>query len=253
MGKTLSLGLLGAFLASFLPLASLAAVRRTEVFAQDFEAALCGTVPKGMGDAFAANKTNELCRYVTNIDAATGGQSLMYDFSQLAASSRTQNGRSHGWLSWWGNENLTNGWLRWSMSVKRLSGSMTGEIRSTIGWRSRPSVKSPMWIAYWLALDESFRVRCEGRNTRNVEIGKLPQGRWCRLDLVLPLPSNPSTNAYGRVSVKGADGRFAPGPRVAIPLGDLRVLSGYHLMQLGGSGHAKWLLDDISLMAISEM
>ncbi len=246
------MGLIGASLVSLLSLSSLAAAKKAVVFSQDFEAARCGGVPKGMGDAWLGNKTNELCRYVTNVDAATGEQALMCDFSQLAASSRGQPGRSHGWLSWWGNEKLTNGWLRWSVSVKRLSGTMTGEIRSTIGWRSRPAVKSPMWIAYWLTLDESFRVRCEGRNTPNVEIGKLPQGRWCRLDLVLPLPANPSTNAYGRVSVKGADGAFAPGPRVTIPLGDLRILSGYHLMQLGGSGHAKWLLDDISLMAISE-
>ena len=250
MGKTLSLGLLGA---SFAALLSIGEAKGEVVFSQDFEAALCGALPKGLNDGWRkAHPTNEMCRYVTNLDAATGGKALLYDFSQLKPGSRIQQGDWHGWLSWWGDAKITNGWMRWSMSVKRLSGALKGEIRSEIGSRAELRMRRHCWIAYWLTFDEMFRVRCEAKGARTIAIGNLPRGRWCRIDLDLPLPGNASTNAYGCVSEKGHDGVFVPGPRVAIPLGDLRLLSGYHLMQIGGSGTAKWLVDDLSLTHFNE-
>lgn len=216
----------------------------------DFEDVLCGGLPKGLSSASNAVTSNALCRYVTNVDAASGRQSLACDFSHLADGSRVQKGAEHGWLSWWGDPKLTNGWLRWSVCVKRRTGSLKGEIRATVGRRTKPDSRRPMWFAWWLTLDEAFGVRPESPGVKRTEVGKIPYNRWCRLELLLPLPANPTTNAYGRVAVREADGRFAPGPRVAIPMGDLKLLSGYHLMQFGGAGRAFWLLDDLAVEAV---
>lgn len=213
------------------------------VFAQDFENSMCGTIPKRLTDDWQLkNPTNEMCRYVTNIDAATGEKSLIFDFSQLSPSSSKghfRRGVWHGWLSWYGKASLTNGWIHWTISVKRLSGLMQGEIRSDIGSRTNPKSKRLCWIAYWLSFGEEFAVRCEAHKAQWNVIGPLPKGRWCKIDLELPLPGNTSTNAWGRVSVKNPEGIFVPGFRVAIPLEDMKLLNGYSLMQIGGYGTAK--------------
>ena len=220
------------------------------LFSQDFEDTVCGSMPKGMVDNWGLkSRTNELCRYVTNIDSATGEKSLMYDFSQLDPSfgGKSPQGVDHRWLSWNGIPKLTNGWIHYSIAVKRLSGSIKGEIRSDIGSRTDLTMKKPYWIAYWLSFGEEFTVRSEARDTKRVSIGALPKRQWCKIDLELPLPSNVATNAWGCISVKGCNGEFLPGPRVAIPLGDMRLLEGYSVMQIGGRGTSKWLVDDISL------
>ena len=249
-GSLLSLAFLLS-LVSFLSLSSLPSFAEPKcelIFSQDFESTPCGRLPKGLNDNWRnRHPTNEMCRYVTNVDAATGERSLMCDFSQLKAGSRVQRAEEHQWLAWRGDDRITNGWIRWSMSVKRLSGEMSGEIRTDIGSRADPKRRRNFWIAYWLRFGEAFTVRNEAQDTQTVSVGALPRGRWCKVDLVLPLPANPSTNAYGRVSVKGPDGTFRPGPRVAIPLGDMSILRGYNLMQIGGGGTAKWLVDDISV------
>ncbi len=239
---------------SFVSLLSLSALPASAkaaeemIFSQDFEETLCGRVPKGLNDNWRnRHPTNEACRYVTNVDAATGKQSLMCDFSQLKAGSRTQRAQEHEWLSWRGDDKITNGWIHWSISVKRLSGEMSGEIRTDIGSRIDPKHRRDFWIAYWLRFGDEFTVRNEARDAQTTSIGALPRGRWCKVDLMLPLPANRSTNAWGRVSVKGANGKFKQGPRVAIPLGDMSILKGYNLMQIGGGGTAKWLIDDISV------
>ncbi len=238
-------------LLSLVSLSSLSAVaeaKREVIFSQDFESSLCGTVPKGLSDNWRhQNPTNEMCRYVTNVDAATGERSLMCDFSQLKAGSRVQRAEEHQWLAWRGDDRITNGWIRWSMSVKRLSGEMSGEIRTDIGSRADPKHRRNFWIAYWLRFGDEFTVRNEARDAQTTSIGALPRGRWCKVDLMLPLPANRSTNAWGCVSVKGSNGKYKKGPRVAIPLGDMSILKGYNLMQIGGGGTAKWLVDDISV------
>ena len=234
----------------FVSFSSLSAVEAEceVIFSQDFESSLCGTVPKGLSDNWRyKNPTNEMCRYVTNADAATGEKSLMCDFSQLKAGSRIQQGEWHGWLAWQGDPSITNGWIHWSMSVKRISGEMQGEIRADLGSRTDPNQRRGFWIAYWLRFGEEFTVRNEAKDAKTVSIGALPRGRWCKIDLELPLPTNPSTNAWGQISVKGVDGSFVPGPRVPIGLGDMTLLSGHSLMQVGGGGTAKWLIDDISV------
>ncbi len=233
---------------SFSSLPAVAEAGREVVFSEDFESSLCGTVPKTLFDNWRhKNPTNEMCRYVTNADAATGEKSLMCDFSQLKPGSRIQQGEWHGWLPWQGDPKITNGWILWSVSVKRLSGEMQGEIRTDIGSRVDPKHRRDFWIAYWLRFGEEFTVRNEARDAKTISVGALPRGRWCKIDLELPLPDNPSTNAWGCISVKGLDGAFKPGPRVAIPLGDMTILSGYSLMQVGGGGTAKWLIDDITV------
>lgn len=224
--------------------------KHTVVFAQDFEDSICGTIPKGLTDNwYLKNPTNEMCRYVTNIDAATGNKSLMCDFSQLSPSfgGIISQGMEHGWLSWKGIPSLTNGWVCFSIAVKRLLGSMRGEIRSDIGSRSDPAMKKPYWIAYWLSFGEELTVRSEAHGAQRVLIGALPKGKWCKIDLVLPLPCNAATNAWGSISVKGKNDEFEQGPQVAIPLGDMRLLKGYSLIQISGRGSTKWLVDDISL------
>ncbi len=245
--KNLSiLSVVALLLHSCLPAA--AKVAEEVIFSENFEETLCGRMPKGLNDHWRSkHPTNEACRYVTNVDAATGKQSLMCDFSQLKAGSRTQRAEEHEWLAWRGDDKITNGWIHWSISVKRFSGEMSGEIRTDIGSRVDPKHRRNFWIAYWLRFGDEFTVRNEARDAQTTSIGTLPRGRWCKVDLMLPLPANRSTNAWGCVSVKGSNGKYKKGPRVAIPLGDMSILKGYNLMQIGGGGTAKWLVDDISV------
>ena len=228
-----------------------AGVKGEVIFSQDFESTICGGRPKNIYDNWGSNPTNEQSRYVTNVDAATGEKSLMCDFSQLKPVSRIQRANSwHERIHYQGDPTITNGWIQWSISVKRLSGEMNGEIRSDIGSRIDPKHRRDYWIAYWINFGEEFTVRNEARDAKTISIGALPKGRWCKIDLMLPLPANRATNAWGRISVKGHNGKFKSGPRVEIPLGDMRLLRGYSLMQIAGDGTAKWMIDDISLTHI---
>ena len=69
-----------------------------------------------------------------------------------------------------------------------------------------------------------------------VNLGKLVFNAWNDVELWLPTEGNRSPVAYGRVN---------GGPWVEMDLGGMVMKGSYDLMQFGGSGKSKWLVDDI--------
>ena len=206
------------------------------LYDEAFDVSRCGSrLPATLASAANAVTTNELCRWVQNADARSAPNALACDFSHLDAGTRGSPGKQHGWLSWWAAPN-TNGWTVFRVSVKGQEGGFCGEIRGHFLHKDDPATKKPQWwIAYWINADESFRVRPHmSKNT--VNLGKLVFNAWNDVEMWLPTEGNRSPVAYGRVN---------GGPWVEMDLGGMVMKGSYDLMQFGGSGKSKWLLDDI--------
>lgn len=209
-------------------------------FIEDFETTQCGQLPKSLSSAANGVTTNELSRWVQNTDAFEGTNALAYDFSQLEAGSRGTPSISHGWLSWYGNDKITNGWIVWKAAFKRDVGNLSGEIRGI--YKDNPQTNPHSWIAYWLTMNDKFIVR--PHTGKDISIGKIPFRQWCQAEIWMPTPCNYSSNAYGRINLKVGD-RFEKGEWKTLPNGPMIMIWGYNLMQIGGSGKSKWLIDDI--------
>lgn len=208
------------------------------LWCEDFDSTPCGgRLPAVLASAANAVTTNELCRWVQNVDARSVPNALAYDFSQLDAGTRGSPAKPHGWMSWTAAPN-TNGWTVCRLSLKGQAGGFCGEIRGHFLHRDDPATKRPQWwIAYWINVDETFRIRPHLNKTW-FSLGKLVFNAWNDVELWLPTEGNRSPVAYGRVN---------DGPWVEMDLGGMVMKGSYDLMQIGGSGSSKWLFDDFSI------
>jgi hypothetical protein len=217
----------------------------TVIFSEGFESTPNGLLPKTFDFQKNDVTTNELCRWTTNLDAFRGRKCLMYDCTQLEDGSRGTPAPWHGWLSWWGDDKIKEGWIVWRVAFKRMSGVLQGEIRSEFKY-SPTSEKTSRWISEWLKFSDTFGIRIEGFR-HHEPIGAIPLHHWCEGEIWLPTPGTPAGHIWARLHVRRPDGSMQKGDWKQLPLGTMEMASGYGLMQIGGRGKAKWLFDEFSL------
>lgn len=218
-----------------------------------FDEQVCGQPPKGFGtsgwvDPKDASKAWDSHVYVSNLDAASAPNALLFDWDDDPTVDAK---RSHGYYHVYFPRTVTNGWAFLAFDFKTEKGEINLELRGpVVGDREvkKGAKVNDLSIAGYPSIGDKFSVRLYGGGGGSV--GPVQRHRWQRINLWLPTQTGTSegvqSNGWMRLDELALDGSVAAkGTPKDFRFDPLFMVGPWTCLSIVGKGPTRYMIDNI--------